>query len=515
MCVLLGAKYRPQRVCRFWESRYDGGIKHRFERRCSAGLEWTLKYSTADITSATMAVGSAATAAGKQMSCTSSAGSSTCLLWGINSTTISSGVVATVALTLSPTTQNTSSSIQLVNGVAAGSNGTAMTTSTAGSTLSIVTAGTSGPVDLSPAFNRIGIVRDGTTFTGGLDGAGNAYSANLLGSTVNAEGTSFALGSPNVNNVVTNTTVTLPAGQFASLAMLATAVNGNQPSQTFTLTYTDGTTSNFVQSLSDWHTPQNYASESEASSMAYLDWSTGLQQVRTTNLYGYLFALNSAKIVKSIKLPANSNVVVLAMTLTTAPPSPDFSLVATPVWQAVAAGTGTSYTAVVAKLNGFSGTVALSASGLPAGAAVTFSPTSLSGSGSSTVSVSTLSTTPTRYVHGDDFRRVRQFAAFRQHHAHRQSDKSPGKSLFGVQPAWNCCGWHYLHGWVRQWRGRVLSQAAGIGVDREWYVVHFRPRECAGCCQQHNRGSDDGSILHVGDVRRGGERQSALPKLSL
>src|SRR5450432_892937 len=330
-----------------------------------AGLEWTLKYSTADITSATMAIGSAGKAAGKQMSCTSSAGSSTCLLWGINSTTISSGVVATVALTMSPTTQNTSSSIQLVNGVAAGSNGTAMTTSTAGSTLSIVTAGTSGPVDLSAAFNVIGIVGDDTTFTGGLDGAGNAYSANLLGSTVNAEGTSFTLGSPNVNNVVTNTTVTLPAGQFASLAMLATAVNGNQPSQTFTLTYTDGTTSNFVQSLSDWHTPQNYASESEAASMSYVDLSTGLEQIRTTNLYGYLFALNSTKRVKSIKLPANSNVVVLAMTLTTAPPSPDFSLAVTPVLQTIAAGTGTSYTAVVAKLSGFSGTVALSASGLP------------------------------------------------------------------------------------------------------------------------------------------------------
>ena len=120
-----------------------------------AGLEWTLNYSTADITSATLAVGSAATAAGKQLSCTSNAGSSTCLLWGINSTTISSGVVATVALTLSPTTQNTSSSIQLVNGVAAASNGTAMTTSTVGSTLSIVNAGTSGPVDLSAAFNGI------------------------------------------------------------------------------------------------------------------------------------------------------------------------------------------------------------------------------------------------------------------------------------------------------------------------------------------------------------------------
>ena len=51
--------------------------------------------------------------------------------------------------------------------------------------------------------------------------------------------------------------------------MLATAVNGNQPNQSFIVTYTDGTTASFTQSLSDWYTPQKYAGETKVSEMAY------------------------------------------------------------------------------------------------------------------------------------------------------------------------------------------------------------------------------------------------------
>src|SRR5207249_423688 len=74
--------------------------------------------------------------------------------------------------------------------------------------------------------------------------------------------------------------------------------------------------------------------------------------------------------------------------------SPDFALSATPGSQTVAQGNSTSYTVSVSALNGFSGTVGLSASGLPTGATATFSPTSVTGSGSSMLNVTTSSTTP-------------------------------------------------------------------------------------------------------------------------
>jgi len=98
--------------------------------------------------------------------------------------------------------------------------------------------------------------------------------------------------------------------------MLATGVNGNQASQTFTVTYTDGTTSTFTQSLSDWFSPQSYAGESQAATMAYRNTGAGGKDDRTFYLYEYSFALNATKTVSSITLPGNNNVVVLAMTLT-------------------------------------------------------------------------------------------------------------------------------------------------------------------------------------------------------
>src|SRR5260370_14839933 len=116
--------------------------------------------------------------------------------------------------------------------------------------------------------------------------------------------------------VVKSKTIDLPAGQFSSLKMLAAGVNGNQASQVFVVTYTDGTTSTFSQSLSDWFRPQNFPGESKAVTMAYLDTSKGQKDNRTFLLYGYSLGLNNSKTLSSITLPGNRNVVVFAITLT-------------------------------------------------------------------------------------------------------------------------------------------------------------------------------------------------------
>ena len=81
--------------------------------------------------------------------------------------------------------------------------------------------------------------------------------------------------------------------------------------------------------------------------------------------------------------------------LVNAVPVPDFTLASSPGSQAVVQGAGTSYTQTVTAVNGFSGAVSLSVTGLPAGAAGTFNPTSVTGSGTSTLSITTLGTTPT------------------------------------------------------------------------------------------------------------------------
>jgi subtilase family serine protease len=186
-------------------------------------------------------------------------------------------------------------------------------------------------VDLSPSYNVSGIAIDSLPFTGGgLDASGRSYSGTLLGSMQTIGGTVFALGPMGLPDAVSGQTVTLPADQFTSLKMLATGVNGNEPTQRFTVTYTDGTTTTITQSMSDWSTPQNYSGESKAMTMNYRDISTGITDGEVFYLYSYSFALNSAKTVRSITLPQNRNVVVLAITLAG---SVNAASTAPPAWQ--------------------------------------------------------------------------------------------------------------------------------------------------------------------------------------
>jgi hypothetical protein len=99
------------------------------------------------------------------------------------------------------------------------------------------------------------------------------------------------------------------------LNLLGTGVDGNQANQTFVVTYTDGTTSTFTQSLSDWYTPQGYTGESTVLTMAYRVAASGAESPGPLYLYGYSFALNSAKTVASLTLPNNDDVVILAVDL--------------------------------------------------------------------------------------------------------------------------------------------------------------------------------------------------------
>jgi len=180
------------------------------------------------------------------------------------------------------------------------------------------TTGLGTPVNLSTEFNLNGIYDDGTTYTNtGLDGDGYTYSANLLTAARVFNGDLLQFGPPNVLDAVgcSGQVVALPSGQFSGLALFATAINGNQTGQTFTVTYTDGTTSKFTQSMSDWYTPQKYPHEGEGVAMAYRDFDNGTKDARQFNLYEYRFVLTKTKTVQSVTLPNNAHVVLLAATV--------------------------------------------------------------------------------------------------------------------------------------------------------------------------------------------------------
>jgi hypothetical protein len=178
------------------------------------------------------------------------------------------------------------------------------------------------PVSLSSAFNVYGIFTDGTAVTnGGYDGQGYAYSSNLLGTSVLWNGTTFGMGPANTLDAVGNATITLPAGKYSALNLLGSATNGKQTG-TLLVTYSDGSTTSFTQSFSDWDVPSPPATqtgESLARGMAYRDVGTTTNSYsgQTVNVYGYGFPLNSAKTVASLTLPADTNIKSLAMSLLT------------------------------------------------------------------------------------------------------------------------------------------------------------------------------------------------------
>jgi serine/threonine protein kinase/DNA-binding winged helix-turn-helix (wHTH) protein len=172
-------------------------------------------------------------------------------------------------------------------------------------------------VDLSPDYNATGIYTEGTAFPSdaSLDHVGHAFPAEVLKATKIWDGVTFSLGPANAQDAVTSGTIELPAGKFDGLKMLAVGVNGDQESQVFRVTYSDGTSTDFSQSLSDWYTPENFSGESDVTVTPYRLDGSGARDDRTFHLYGYSFVLDEKKRVRSFTLPSNPSVLVFGLTL--------------------------------------------------------------------------------------------------------------------------------------------------------------------------------------------------------
>ncbi len=237
---------------------------------------------------------------------------------------------------LSPQSTTTTSTLSVraavtaatTSGVALNVNGTSGGTARTIPILALAVSAATGKcglgafVNLQPAYNVAAIRQDDTTFTdGGLDGGGYAYSATLLGNARVLNGIHFQFGAPNTLDAVygTGQTVALPEGHYNTLQILGTGIEGNQTNQPLTVTYRDGTTAQFVQSFSDWFVPSVNVNEGEAVAMAYRNTATGTPNAQQFNVYGYTLILDPAKTVKSLTLPKNRDVIVLAATLTLQP----------------------------------------------------------------------------------------------------------------------------------------------------------------------------------------------------
>ena len=174
-------------------------------------------------------------------------------------------------------------------------------------------------VPIALASNIVGIFPDGAIVkSAGLDRAGRSYSGTQLGSSITLSGIKFVLGSAGRLNMISTghaSVIALPAGTFSKLQLLGTAVHKDQSGVMFTVTYTDGSVANFTRNMSPWTSSKSHSGEVVAYSGTYCDVNTGDRVNQNVYLYRYSLALNSGKTVRSITLPANSEVAIAAITL--------------------------------------------------------------------------------------------------------------------------------------------------------------------------------------------------------
>jgi alpha-mannosidase len=173
------------------------------------------------------------------------------------------------------------------------------------------------PVELGSAYNVTGIYKKGSKFgtSEGADGGGYAFSEETLGQQQIGAEVVFKLGPANAPDAVSGKTIDLPPGRYASLRLLATAVEGNQTRQPFTIHYGDGSSSTINQNLSDWAGSAGFRGESPAAELPYRLSADGSTDANPFHLWAYTLPADPGKEIKCLSLPGNRNVLVFAITL--------------------------------------------------------------------------------------------------------------------------------------------------------------------------------------------------------
>lgn len=115
----------------------------------AVALQWTVTYPTADITSVNGSTNPADTAMGKTIACNGSNGNTVCVLTGLNDTVITAGSIAAMTFQVSPTAPDSTVAIQLSNLVAVAADGTSLSASATGGSISVSRSSTTSLAGLS------------------------------------------------------------------------------------------------------------------------------------------------------------------------------------------------------------------------------------------------------------------------------------------------------------------------------------------------------------------------------
>ncbi len=197
-----------------------------------AAVQWTLTYPASNVSAVAVSTGSAATAAGKSVSCSGGSGSYRCLVKGMNSTSISDGVVAVVSVTMSSSAASTTISIDRPMGASSsgaevGMTGTGGTITVVGTAPVAVQSLTCTPSTLNtPANSSCAVALNQKVLANtAVSLAGNSSFLNVPGSVTVTAGSSGATFLATAGAVTTNQTAVVTAmlgssSKTASLSLL-------------------------------------------------------------------------------------------------------------------------------------------------------------------------------------------------------------------------------------------------------------------------------------------------------
>ncbi|MEY9907261.1 hypothetical protein ABIA35_003490 [Catenulispora sp. MAP12-49] len=184
---------------------------------------------------------------------------------------------------------------------------------------------TAGTLDLTSAFNNVGITSQSNVTPGNFDGQGNSFSAEQLsaagitpGSMIPRAGSAFlwpnvAAGSP--DNVAGSSAVIQGGGHGGSTLFFLGSEAGDV-TDNVTVTYTDGTTTTGTIGFPNWadSSPTEFGSTLAISTQGR-DLQSGYgDTTRTFRLFTNQITIDPTKTIATVTLPANSKIHTFALT---------------------------------------------------------------------------------------------------------------------------------------------------------------------------------------------------------
>ena len=166
--------------------------------------------------------------------------------------------------------------------------------------------------NLAASFNNVAITADNNTAPGNFDGNGSSFSQTALtnagagpGATVSAGGLAYAMPSAAAgaaDNTVAEGQIVDLSGSGSSLGFLVSASYG-PITGSGTVTYTDGSTSSYSITSSDWYSTTAPSGGTLAVSSAYQNRPGNTTYANTGNLFADTVPLTAGKTVASVTLP--------------------------------------------------------------------------------------------------------------------------------------------------------------------------------------------------------------------